>query len=72
MKKPPLLTCPFCGGKAKLVTLWAYVKKDGSVGIARLDRETPWKRVRCELCEAGSKALPGDDAMTVWNKRVTA
>ncbi|MCE5265712.1 MAG: Lar family restriction alleviation protein [Deltaproteobacteria bacterium] len=69
MKKERLLPCPFCGGKAKLATLWIYIKKDGTQGIAAIDGEEPWRRVRCEMCGAGSKALPRQDSVAAWNQR---
>jgi hypothetical protein len=69
MNNGSLLDCPFCGGTAQLATLWTYIKKDGTTGIAVLDREEPWRRVRCELCGAGTKALPHQDSIAAWNKR---
>lgn len=65
----PLEACPFCGGEARLVTLWVYIKKGGATGIARLDGEEPYRRVRCEVCEAGTKALPLLESVLAWNKR---
>lgn len=65
----PLAACPFCGGEAQLKTLWIYGKRDGTLGIAALDGEEPWRCVRCKICGAGSKTLPRQEAVTAWNQR---
>jgi hypothetical protein len=71
MKDIPLSACPFCGGEAKLVTLWLVLKKDGTQGITMLDEGIPIRCVRCQVCDARSKSLPAQDAASAWNKRST-
>lgn len=64
---PVILSCPFCGGSAR-ITCGQHIG----------NRESTWRWVRCDDCGAQSAGFCRDSsskteraAVVAWNKRVT-
>lgn len=60
-----LAHCPFCGGTARVLTLWVNMQN----GITALDGGTPAVCVKCNGCGARTATHEKQVAVRQWNQR---